>query len=37
MKTEGGGAVRHLQMSESEIVSSYRTARNPKRQIGILA
>ena len=37
MKTEGGGAVRHLQMSESEIVSSYRTARDPKRQIGILA
>lgn len=37
MKNEGGGAVRHLQMSESEIVSSYRTARNPKRQIGILA
>ena len=32
-----GGAVRHLQMSESEIVSSYRTARDPKRQIGILA
>ena len=29
--------MRHLQMSESEIVSSYRTARNPKRQIGILA
>ena len=24
-------------MSESEIVSSYRTARDPKRQIGILA
>lgn len=24
-------------MSESEIVSSYRTARNPERQIGILA
>lgn len=37
MKTEGGGAVRHLQMSESEIVSSYRTARDPKRQISILA
>lgn len=37
MKNEGGGAVRHLQMSESEIVSSYRTARDPKRQIGILA
>lgn len=37
MKTEGGGAVRHLQMSESEIVSSCRTARDPKRQIGILA
>lgn len=37
MKTEGGGAVRHLQMSESEIVSSYRAARDPKRQIGILA
>ena len=29
--------MRHLQMSESEIVSSYRTARDPKRQIGILA
>ena len=26
-----------MQMSESEIVSSYRTARDPKRQIGILA
>lgn len=37
MKNEGGGAVRRLQMSESEIVSSYRTARDPKRQIGILA
>lgn len=37
MKTEGGGAVRRLQMSESEIVSSYRTARDPRRQIGILA
>lgn len=37
MKNEGGGAVRHLQMSESEIVSSYRTARDPKRQVGILA
>lgn len=34
---ERRGAVRHLQMSESEIVSSYRTARDPKRQIGILA
>lgn len=29
--------MRHLQMSESEIVSSYRTARDPRRQIGILA
>lgn len=29
--------MRRLQMSESEIVSSYRTARDPKRQIGILA
>ena len=37
MKNEGGGAVRHLQMSESEIVSSYRTARDQRRQIGILA
>lgn len=36
MKNEGEGAVRRLQMSESEIVSSYRTARNPRRQIGIL-
>ena len=29
--------MRRLQMSESEIVSSYRTARDPRRQIGILA
>lgn len=29
--------MRRLQMSESEIVSSYRTAHDPKRQIGILA
>ena len=29
--------MRHLQMSKSEIVSSYRTARDPRRQIGILA
>lgn len=29
--------MRRLQMSESEIVCSYRTARDPRRQIGILA
>ena len=36
IRAEGKGAAK-LHMTESEIVCSYRTARDPRRQIGILA